>query len=373
MRDLRPIVRAAARSRITGYTAAAVLPVMVTYAVFGLSLPPFVFEHLVVLLVLAVAIPWGLGPAVVTAAVSVLADNVLLREPVGVPTISGYRDVLDLGLFACVAVVVSMLVRRAHHARRAAEEAAERERRARDERDRLVAMVTHDLATPLSVLRGTVQFVRNRGIQPESDLPRLLARLETASARASSLVRTLADARALDSAEFSLHLQIADLREIVMPIVDMMDRFSERHPVVLDAPESPVLVRADGHRLQTVVENLVSNAIKYSPEGGAVEVSIRSEPDHAVLCVCDRGIGISPEALPHIFERSYRAPEAAASVPGLGLGLSIAAQVVARHGGTIEASPKASGGTEFSVRLPRVPSSAALRPQDAARQPVAHT
>jgi signal transduction histidine kinase len=280
---------------------------------------------------------------------------VLLREPFGRPTISGYRDVLDLALFATVAVVVSGLMQRAHAARKAAEEAAERAHRAREERDRLIATVTHDLATPLSVLSGTLQFVRRRGISAQGDTERLLGRLETASARAASLVRMLRDARALESEDFELSLVLIDLRELVTPIVEMMDRLSERHPVAAALPPSPVMVRADGDRLQVVLENLISNAIKYSPDGGAVEVSVATEGDGAILRVRDHGIGVSPEALPRIFERSYRAPEAAVHAPGLGLGLSIAAEVVRRHGGTIDAALADGPGTVVSVRLPRAP------------------
>jgi signal transduction histidine kinase len=160
------------------------------------------------------------------------------------------------------------------------------------------------------------------------------------------------DARALESDVLGLALQTHDLRSLVSPIVQMMDRFSERHPVMLSVPEDPVLVRADADRLQRGLENLVNNAIKYSPAGGAVEVSVVSEGDEAVLRVRDYGIGISQDALPRIFERSFRAPEAAAHAPGVGLGLSIAAQVVAKHGGTISASPAHGGGTCMVVRLP---------------------
>jgi signal transduction histidine kinase len=349
---LQAELRTVARAPGAGYAAALVIPIALTYGVTWLNMPPFVFEHLVVLLVVAVAVPWGLGPAVVAAVVSVVSDNVLLREPVGRPTIAGYRDVLDLALFATVAVVVSGLMRRANTARVVSQEAADRERRAREDRDRLIATVTHDLATPLSVLSGTVQLARQRGATSELDWSRLLGRLETASARATSLVRMLSDAQALESDGFGLDVETHDLRALVSPIVQMMDRFSDRHPVILGAPQCPVMVRADGARLQRVLENLVNNAIKYSPDGGAVEVFLTLERERAVLRVRDHGIGISPGALPHIFERSYRAPEAAAHAPGLGLGLSIAAQVVARHRGTMDAAAAEGGGTIVSVRLP---------------------
>ena len=343
------------RTQAAGYVAAVAIPVGITYAVAWLEWPSFVFEHLVVLLVVLIAVPWGLGPAIVAAAASVITDNVLLREPIGRPTITGYRDVLDLVLFATVAVVTSELVRRAHAARLLAEEAAERERRAREDRERLIATVTHDLATPLSVLSGTVQFVKRHRTPSEADFSRLLGRIETASARATSLVRTLADAQALQSQDFALRTETHDMRALVRPIVEMMDRFSERHPIVLETAERAVNVVVDGERFQRVLENLINNAIKYSPDGGAVELSIHSDGHHAVIRVRDYGIGIAPDAMPQIFEPSYRAREAATCAPGLGLGLSIAAQVVARHRGTIEAAPADGRGTMFTVRLPLAP------------------
>jgi K+-sensing histidine kinase KdpD len=162
------------QSQATGYAAALTIPVGITYAVAWLGWPPFIFEHLVVLLLLAIAVSCGVGPAILAAATSVVADNVLLPEPIGRPTISGYRDVVDLLLFAAVAVIISELVRRAHAARVIAEQAAARERRAREDRDRLIATVTHDLAIPLSVLSGTVQFVKRHRAGSEADLSRLL-------------------------------------------------------------------------------------------------------------------------------------------------------------------------------------------------------
>jgi signal transduction histidine kinase len=339
------------RSQPAGYVAALAVPVALTLASTWLSVPAFVFEHLVILIVLAVAVPWGWGPAVVAAVTSVITDNILLREPVGRPTITGYRDVFDLLLFATVAVVVSGLVTRARTARLVAQEAADRERRAREDRDRLIATVTHDLATPLSVLNGTVQTARSR--EPnELDWSRLLDRLATASTRATSLVRMLSDAQALESNALGLTFAARDLREVVTPIVQMMDRLSERHPVILTLPRDPVLVEVDADRLQRVIENLLNNAIKYSPQGGAVEVSVTLAGGHARLQVRDHGIGISPAALPRVFERSFRAPEAAATAPGLGLGLSIAARIIERHRGSISARPAVDGGTLVEVRLP---------------------
>lgn len=340
------------RSPVIGYVAAAAVPTTLTLASAWLELPPFIFEHVTVLLVVAVALPWGLAPAVIAAVVAVTADNVLLREPVGRPTITGYRDLLDLVLYATVAVVVSGLVTRAHAARLAAQDAALRERLAREERDMLVATVLHDLATPLDVLSGSVRFARTKR-STDIDWIRLLNRLDTAATRATSLVRLLSDARSLDEDKgLGLTIGTHDLRTVVSQIAEMMDRFSERHPVVCSTPDTPVIVAADAERLQRVVENLVNNAIKYSPEGGSVEVSVMAEGDEAVIRVRDYGIGIPEQAIPHIFDRSFRAPGAAQHAPGLGLGLNIAAQVVTAHEGSISAQAAPGAGTVFTIRLP---------------------
>ena len=162
----------------------------------------------------------------------------------------------------------------------------------------------------------------------------------------------LSDAQALDNDALGLTVKTCDLRTVVSPIVQMMERCSERHPVMLSTPDEPVFVVADAERLQRVLENLLNNAIKYSPDGGGIEVSLGVDGTSAILRVRDHGIGISAAARPHVFDRSYRAPEASAYAPGLGLGLSIAAQVVSKHGGTIEAAPAEGVGTALVVRLP---------------------
>jgi signal transduction histidine kinase len=254
-------------------------------------------------------------------------------------------------LFAIVAVIISALVSRAQKERAAAQEAAERERRAREERDRLIDTISHDLATPLSVITANLQFVRLQKVS-EPDLQRFFSRVETATVRATALLRTLADAKALDGETLTLEFTPLDLRQVVGPVVAMFDRVSEKHTVLLAVPDEPVMIDGDMDRLRRVVENLISNAIKYSPDGGSVEVSVTREAHEAVLRVRDYGIGISPDAMPHIFERHYRARDAAQRVAGLGLGLSITAELVARHHGTVQASHTDPCGATLTVRLP---------------------
>lgn len=342
------------RGPLIGYVAALAIPVATMLIGSRIGMPAFIFEHLIILFVVAIAVLWGMGPAVIAALAAAFGDNVILRDPSGRPTITGVRDVVDLAMFVAVAVTVGWLVASARRDRALAESAASKERDAREDRDRLVAMVSHDLATPLAVIRGTVQFARHAGDRGIVDHQRLWERLDTAAVRASSLVRTLSDARSLTAGEFTLRRRSADLGDLITPLVRMMDRMSDRHPVALVTSPEAITVRCDTERIQGVIENLISNAIKYSPDGGAVEVSVSKDDGAAaaIVTVRDYGIGVSNDALPHLFSRGYRAPEAAATAPGLGLGLSISAEIVRRHGGEIEIRAAEPRGSIVTVRLP---------------------
>lgn len=336
------------------YLLAVLSPIAATFLAAQLSMPAFIFEHLMVLLVVALAILGGRGPAVVVAVVASIGDNILLREPIGRPAIDGTRDLVDFALFLFVAATVGWLVNTLRVAKEQAVIAARHERLAREQRDELVATVTHDLATPLAAIQGTIQFAQKHASLSVLDMPRLLVRIETAAARATSLVRTLRDVRSLEDDTLALNVQRADLRSIVEGAVRMLDRMSDRHPIALITPESPLALECDVERIGRVVENLLTNAIKYTPDGGPVEVSVAEHGGFAVVVVADRGIGIPSACRDRIFELGYRTDNAAAVAPGLGLGLYIASAIVRRHGGRLDAAERASGGSVFTLRLPLV-------------------
>jgi signal transduction histidine kinase len=304
-----------------------------------------------VLLVIAINVAWGLTPALAAAVVAVILDDVLLAQPSGAGGMTIVGDMADLTMLVAVAVVVNRLVIRARHAQAAAERAAARERHAREERERLIATVAHDLAAPLTAVRGTVQTAKRFGLAQDEDRHRLFGRIDTAAARASSLVSTLAALQDFAGVRPD-RMQLVDLRGILRTVADMMAQVSERHPFVLELPETPIRIEADPERLQSVFENLLSNAIKYSPGGGAVVLSAQEVNNRGTVTVRDHGMGITPEARNRIFELSYRAPEALTASSGRGLGLHIAAQIVSAHGGTIAARAASGGGTAIVVSLP---------------------
>lgn len=340
------------RSAAAAYLIGVALPLGVMLAGIQMAMPAFVFEHLMIVVIVGLAVAGGVGPAITAAIAGSIGDNILLREPIGRPAIDGIRDAVDLGLFLLVAIVVGWLVDRLRMAKARALVAAERERSAREELDRVVAAVAHDLATPLAAIQGTLQFARRHAALSEVDMARLFGRVETAAARATSLVMALADAKSIERESLSLEMRPVDLRSVVEPIVRMLDRLSDRHPIAVACTGHPLRIDGDVDRLGRVVENLITNAIKYSPSGGAIEVCLYADYGRAVLTVRDHGIGVPADAVDRLFELGYRARGAAGVAPGLGLGLYTAAEVIRRHGGTIAAAPAEGGGSVFTVRLP---------------------
>lgn len=361
----------AIRERTLMYAIGVAVPLAVTVLGAEMSLPAFVFEHLMVVVVVGLAVVGGRGPAIAAAVAGGMGDNILLREPIGRPAITGVRDAVDLGLFLAVAVVVGWLVDGLRIAKARALDAADRERVARQELDRLVATITHDLATPLSVIQGTIQFARKHAAIAEIDLGRLLGRVEIAASRATSLVRALTDTQSIEQRSLSLDLHRIDFRSVVEPVARMLDRTSDRHPIALAMDSTPLIVNGDADRLGRVVENLITNAIKYSPAGGTIEICLREDSGSLTLTVRDHGIGIPAHARDRLFELGYRAPDAAQVAPGLGLGLYTASEVIRRHGGTITASAPEGGGAMFTVCLPLVEQGVLQRSIDDVQKTVA--
>src|SRR5581483_5747666 len=228
---------------------------------------------------------------------------------------------------------------------RAAREAAEAALRLRDE---FLSIAAHELKTPLTSLSGQVQFLWRRvERQGQLDPVRLLETLQVIarqSSKLSLLLGHLLDVSRLESGKLSLERQPTDLSALIAQAVATADTGSEQHPITLHAPAS-LEAQVDPLRLEQVVINLLDNAVKYSPDGGPIEVVLAQPTSTLVeLSVRDRGLGIPPEQRGAIFERYYQA-HASGHRSGLGLGLYVSRQIVEQHGGEIHVDFPADGGT----------------------------
>lgn len=227
-----------------------------------------------------------------------------------------------------------------------------------EQQSRFTADASHELRTPLSVILANAELALSRPRSSEE----YRAALETcrrASQRMKSLIDCLLMLARCDSGNSALKPSELDLEPVAKECLELMRPLAEERHIRLEAKTAPICVHGDRDRVSQVLTNLLSNAIRYNHDGGQVHVGVAAENGAAVLTVTDTGVGIPPEALPHIFDRFYRVDEARSrSEGGSGLGLAICKTIVESHGGTITARSEPQGGTTIEVRLPRHESSA---------------
>jgi signal transduction histidine kinase len=222
---------------------------------------------------------------------------------------------------------------------------------------RFTADASHELKTPLMVLRaGVERALIHPGVPAEilQSLDETLAQINQMSEMVENLL-TLARA---DEGRAPLALEQADLRDVLGDVAETAGMLGESAgiSVTTEMPPVPVRLPVDRHRVREMLLNLVTNAIKYTPHGGTVALSLTEDADSIVFAVRDSGIGIAPGDLPHIFERFWRADPARSRTgdrPGTGLGLAITKWIAEAHGGSITVQSRPGRGTVFVVRLPK--------------------
>jgi heavy metal sensor kinase len=223
---------------------------------------------------------------------------------------------------------------------------------------RFMADASHELRTPLTILRGEMEtFAQEESLTLEMH-ERLGAALEELE-RLVSVVEGLFAISRLDAGEAQAEWVKFDLRGLASSTADQMSLLGEDKNIAINSAGNGerVWVEGDRARMKQVVVNLLDNAIKYTPEGGHVGISVTARAGRALLEVTDTGIGIPPEALPRVFERFYRVDAARTrEFGGAGLGLSIVKSICAAHSGRVEAFSTPGHGSVFRVELPLAPS-----------------
>lgn len=221
----------------------------------------------------------------------------------------------------------------------------------RSDRNRrnLTADVAHELRTPLAALQAGLEELRDGLAQPT---PESLAGLHDQSLRLGRVVTDLAELSEVETTGPSLQPALIDLARVAENELTQHDpqlRAAGLQTVTNIA--GPLMVRADSDRLHQAIGNLLTNATRYCDPGDTVTVRTASENGHALLEVADTGRGIHASELPHVFERLWRG-SAALHIPGSGIGLAVVREIIAKHGGTVEATSTEGEGTTVSIRLP---------------------
>ena len=223
-------------------------------------------------------------------------------------------------------------------------------------KDEFIALVSHDLRTPLTSIIGYVELALDEdGSAPlDDERKRYIEVVARSSDRLLRLVDDLLLAARLQSGRFVLSIDDADLQSVAADALDEMHARADRKGVSLFLScDGPVRIQCDRRRLLQLLDNLVGNAVKFTPEGGRVELRVERTLDGVAVEVHDTGVGINPGEEERIFDRFYRSPSAVSGqVPGTGLGLFIARAIAERHGGSLVARQREERGSIFRLELP---------------------
>jgi signal transduction histidine kinase/CheY-like chemotaxis protein len=325
--------------------------------------------------IIASAVFGGMTPGIIASALSAGAATMWL-QPDGEDWLGTTQDRLGMLLFLFICALLLLLVGRMHRAQRRStglaaqheehlqerEHLLESERAARSSAERanalkddFLATVSHELRTPLNAILGWTQLLRLTDVGPK-EMNEGVDTIERNARVQARIIDDLLEMSRIISGKLRLDIRQVELAPVIAAAVGTLRPTAKAkniNLVVTPAAES-MAVAADAARLQQVVWNLVYNAIKFTPSGGQVEVSVHRSDSEVEVVVIDNGVGIDADFLPHLFDR-FRQPEGPTTRRhrGLGLGLSIVKDLAELHGGTVRATSAGKGqGATFTVRLP---------------------
>lgn len=226
-------------------------------------------------------------------------------------------------------------------------------RQAEELKSTFISIISHELKTPVALIKGYVSTLRREDARWErSIVDESLTVIEDEADRLSLLIENMLDASRLQVGGLSLKKSDIALPELVKRLATRLQTQSSQHKLIVDFPEDFPCVLADEVRIEQVISNLISNAIKYSPQG-EIRISGQIRAEIVIVCVSDQGPGIAAEDIPHVFDRFYRAPEMARNTKGAGLGLFLTRSIIEGHGGSIWVDPESGKGARICFSLPR--------------------
>jgi signal transduction histidine kinase len=322
-----------------------------------------------------VIVAWfaGIGPALLTG-----SAGLLTRLYFDSSSVAGHitvEETIRLTLFGGFVVGTAIVLSRMRNDRRELEASVAAARRELEERrrveaaldsaragaeaanrlkDEFLALVSHELRTPLNAILGWVSLLRNGALPPDRSMYALEIIYKNARTQTQLVTDLLDIARGL-TGQFHLDTTLLDVNEIVRSVVSGSREAAEARQITLwlSVPPERLQVRGEAARIDQIVSHLLSNAIKFTPEGGEVGVALARRDQSAELVVTDTGEGIEPQFEPFLFE-PFRQGETGATrrYGGLGLGLALVRQLVELHGGTVTGENAGTDGARFTVLLP---------------------
>jgi signal transduction histidine kinase len=273
-----------------------------------------------------------------------LVSEVQLHRPVSVLFAGAFTSVL-------IGLVVLLLIRS-----RAQELAVQKEQAVELAKDELLSLASHQLRTPATGVKQYLGMVLQgfAGDVPSPQLT-LLEKAYASNDRQLSVINEILHLAKIDSGRIVLAKQSTDLNSLIEDIVNEQRRDIDEagHHMLLRLPKKPLMATVDAHTLRMAIENILSNAIKYTPSGGEISVRMRHDDDHIYIRIKDNGVGIAPADIDKLFKQFTRLPnEMSIRVGGTGIGLYLAKHLVELHGGTVDVTSQVGAGSLFTITLP---------------------
>jgi len=352
---------------LMGYLFVLPILVLTVLLTFGLQriVGHFVLEDGVLVLAFSiVALWWGWGPGLLLLFVGMFVLDFFFIVPYEQWNLMKWPNVLQLLPFCLGGIVIGILSLQRDKGwvktRMYTRELAVARRKLEDEaqlKDRFLSMTSHELKTPVTSILIQSQLLQRRlrkkpTLTETATVLQGLEKIDERTRFLTSMIDELLDLSRVQSHRITLDRQLYDMNVLCREVVEDQRLVSGR-TILFQGSATPASIYGDRHRLAQVVNNLVNNAIKYSPVSSPIEVSVDQDARHVTVQVCDYGPGIARDQLDHIFEPFYRTPEAQSSTTGgLGLGLAITKQIVELHEGRVWCVSEKDHGCSFFVELP---------------------
>jgi len=290
----------------------------------------------------------GFGPDLTATLLSALAETFFVLEPRNSFAIDKEAEAVGVAMFVLLGVMISWLTERLHCANRTSHEANR-------QKDVFLATLAHELRNPLAALRNALAVLKMPGVN-SSILERTAELIGRQVHLMTRFVDDLLDVARIERGKLQLQKELVDLSAVVAQAVETSRPLIEERCQSLSVtlPPGPVRRFADAARLAQVIGNLLTNAAKYTDEGGRITVTADVEAGEVVVRVRDTGVGIPAEMLPHVFDWFAQVDSSMGRAKGgMGIGLGLVQGLVEAHGGTVEAHSEGPGkGSQFVVRLP---------------------
>jgi two-component system sensor histidine kinase KdpD len=334
------------------FVTSIVFVVVISFACFLFT--DFIGYRVVALLLLlavsVVAILFDILPVLCTAILSALIWNFFFIPPIYTFHIGETEDFLMFTMYFVIALVNAVLTFKIR----------EQEKKARDKEEKektiglyntLLNSLSHELRTPIATILGSVDTLleEKEKISTSNQLA-LLREIEAASVRLNQQVENLLNMSRLETSMLKLHLDWCDANELIFSVVRKLEMTNNTHSIVFDPNEQLPLIKIDTGLIDQVLQNILQNAIQYTPKNSVVNIHGKMNADQFELTITDNGPGFPENEIPWVFDKFYRLPNSKAG--GTGLGLSIAKAVVEAHNGTIKLENEKPNGARFTITLP---------------------